>query len=407
MQVLSSDAVPAAPVEESSFIGVSNRIIAFVGDDDSSNALRLGLLGLGPDLDIRRGTIRQAIRFFEKESAHAAIVDVSGTADAPQLLEALARLCPPDLKMLVVGDNTEIGFYRLLVNELGVAEYMHKPLTRDGVQRLLLPHLTHRVAEPSGGGRGGHVVAVCGARGGVGTTMIAVTVALELSRMAKGHVALLDLHLQDGTAALQLSAKPGPGLRIALEDPERVDALFLERTAIEVTPRVRLLCAEEPHEVTLAITDAGVARVLDLLQQKFNFVVVDLPVPLPPSMRQVLAVAREVVVVLGPDIASLRDARGIRSMVKALTGADRTVTVLNRADMKKGLPAKLVEKGLGAAPQVVVPDLGPAMIEALNLGVPAVQRVPALTRHLAPLLREIAGAEVAAERSWLKRLLRA
>ncbi|HET9019146.1 MAG TPA: hypothetical protein VFN46_06150, partial [Acetobacteraceae bacterium] len=118
MQVLSSDAVPAAPVEESSFIGVSNRIIAFVGDDDSSNALRLGLLGLGPDLDIRRGTIRQAIRFFEKESAHAAIVDVSGTADAPQLLEALARLCPPDLKMLVVGDNTEIGFYRLLVNEL-------------------------------------------------------------------------------------------------------------------------------------------------------------------------------------------------------------------------------------------------------------------------------------------------
>lgn len=405
MQVLSSDAV-VAPAEESSFVGGSNRIIVFVGDDDSSNALRLGLLGLGPDLDIRRGSIRQAIRFFEKESAHAAIVDVSGTADAPQLLEALARLCPPDLKMLVIGDNTEIGFYRMLVNELGVAEYVHKPLTRDGVQRLLLPHLTRRVAEPPGG-RGGHVVAVCGPRGGVGTTTIAVAVTLELARIAKGHVALLDLHLQDGTAALQLSAKPGPGLRIALEDPERVDALFLERTAIEVTPRVRLLCAEEPYEASLAITDAGVARVLDLLQQKFNFVVIDLPVPMLPSMRQVLAAAREAVVVIGPDVASLRDARGIRAMVKTLTGTDRTITVLNRADMKKALPAKLVEKGLGAAPDVIIPDLGPAMVEALNLGVPAAQRVPALARHVAPLLREIAGAEVATERSWLKKLLRA
>ena len=405
MQVLSSDAkLPVSPNEPTIVTGGS-RIVAFVADDESANALRLGLIGAAPDLDIRRGTVRQAMRFFEKEGAHAAIVDVSGIAEPAAALETLARLCPPDLKMLVVGDNVEIGFYRMLVNELGVAEYMHKPLTRDGVQRLLLPHLSQQAAEAPGQ-RGGHVVAVCGARGGVGTTTIAVNMTLELARLTKGHIALLDLHLQGGAAALMLSARPGPGLRIALEDPERADSLFLDRTAITVAPRVRLLCAEEPFEATPTVTDAGIARVLDLLRQRFNFVVVDLPVPTPPAMRQVLATAREIVVVLGPDVASMRDARGIRHMVKMLTGSDRTMVVLNRAETKHGLSPKLMEKGLGAAPRLAIPDLGSRMIEAFNLGVPALQRVPKLSRHLAPLLREIAGTQTAPEHGWLGRLLR-
>lgn len=406
MQVLSSDAIPAAaPTSEPTLAG-GGRAVAFVADDESTNALRLGLFGVAPDLDIRRGTIRHAIRFFEKENGvQTAIVDVSGIAEAPAELDNLARVCPPDLKMLVIGENTDIGFYRLLINELGVAEYMHKPLTRDGVQRLLLPHITQRIAEAPAG-RGAHVVAICGARGGVGTTTVAVSTALELERLAKGHVALLDLHLQGGAAALMLSARPGPGLRIALEDPERADALFLERTAITVAPRVRLIGAEEPFEATPAVTDAGVARVLDLLRQKFNYVLVDLPSPPPPAMRQVLALARQVVVVLGPDLASVRDARNVRSMVKALTGSDRVVTVLNRAQSKGGLTLKLVEKGLGTPPDIVVPNLGPSMLEAFNLGAPALQRVPALSKHLAPLLREISGTHTAAEQSWLRRMLR-
>lgn len=406
MQVLSSDALPAAAPASEPIQPANGRIIAFVADDDSANALRLGLVGVAPDLDIRRGTVRQAIRFFEKESgAQAAIVDVSGITEATAALDSLARVCPPDIKMLVIGEITEIGFYRLLVNEFGVAEYMHKPLTRDAVQRVLLPHISQHAADPPGG-RGGHVVAVCGARGGVGTTTIAVSTALEVARVAKGHVALLDLHLQGGAAALMLSARPGPGLRIALEDPERADALFLERTAITVAPRVGLIGAEEPFEITPAITDAGVARVLDLLQQKFNYVVVDLPMPAPPSMRQVLTLAREVAVVFGPDVASLRDVRSIRTMVKVLTGSDRVVSVLNRANLRQGISLKLLEKGLGAAPDIVVPDLGPPMLEAFNLGVPALQRVPTLSKHLAPLIREISGAQITPERSWLKRMFR-
>jgi pilus assembly protein CpaE len=384
------------------------RVVAFVTDDASMAALRVGLLPLAEELDIRRGTVRQAIRFFEKQvAAQAVVVDVTGIEDAQATLDDLARVCPPDVQVFVVGENTDITFYRLLVHDLGVTEYLPKPLTRDSIQRLLLPRLSGGGAEPAAG-RGGHVVAVCGARGGVGATTVAVSLAMELADLAKAHVALLDLHLQGGTAALMLSGRPGPGLRIALEDSERADSLFLERTAIAVEPRLRLIAAEEPLGATLQVSSGGVARVLDLLQRKFNYVVVDLPMPVPQEMTWAVVMARQVVVVMGPDVASLRDAQAIRQFVIGTTGTDRVVTVLNRSDAKGGLASSLIERGLGGKPDAVIPDLGRRMIEAVSLGVPALRRVPALGRHMAGLVREITGlGATAASTSWLRRMLRA
>ena len=306
----------------------------------------------------------------------------------------------------MIGENNDIGFYRLLVNDLGVAEYLPKPLTRDTVQRELRPLLSgNNPVEPATGTRGGHVVAVCGARGGAGATTIAVSTALELASTTKGHVALLDLHLRDGCVALMLSGRPGPGLRIALEDPGRADALFLDRTAIPIGERLKLIAAEEAYDAAPALTEAGVSRVLDLLRQRFNYVVVDLPMPPQPAMRRVIELARHVVVVLEPDIASLRNARAIRNLVIATTGADRVLMVLNRADLKSGLSLPLIRKGLEREPDISIPDLGRRMAEAVNLGVPAVQRVPALRDQIGPLIREISGTGGKKTKSWLQRML--
>lgn len=407
MGAVSTTAIAEAPRNTSETSGGGGRkIVAFMADEESANVMRQGLQSISDELDVRRGSIPQAMKFFEKDSsAETAIVDVSGLDDPLGSLDTLARVCPPDIKMLVVGENSEIGFYRQLVQERGVTEYMPKPITRDSVQRLLLPHLTD-VGETPAGGRGGHVVVVCGARGGAGATTIAVNTALELAHVTKAHVALLDLHLQRGTAALMLSARSGPGLRIALEDPERADALFLERTAIAIEERLRLISAEEPIEAQLRITEEGVARVIRLLQQKFNFIVIDLPLPMPREMREAVIPARHVVTVMKPDIGSVRDAQAIKRMMHGLCGSERVFTVLNRADLKGGLSLALVEKGLEAKPDVVIPDLGRKMIETVNLGVPARKSVPALPKHLAPLVREIAGMRVdEAKPSLLQRLV--
>ncbi|MBB4361117.1 MULTISPECIES: pilus assembly protein CpaE [unclassified Bradyrhizobium] len=393
----------ATPPEESTSIVTRNRIIGFVNDELSAAALRKGLEGA--NLSIRRGTIRNAIRMLETDTdLFALVVDISGIDDPFTELERLAGVCPPDVRVAVIGDNREITFYRELL-ELGLTEYLPRPLTRDLVLDKLRPKLLGDVAANQID-RGGHVVSICGAQGGAGATSIAINLALQLAETTKAKVALLDLHLQGGEAAVMLGVRPGPGLRIALENPTRADTLFLERAAIEVNERVCLVSADEDLDAQLEITEAGIRHVLGLLRQRFNYIVVDVPVPFPPSIYPVIALSRHVMVLLESEVTGLRNAHALRTAVINIAGKDRVFTLLNRAGRPGGLPRAAVVKALGAEPDIVVPDLGKGMTEALNLGIPALKHVRKLRRHLAPIVREISG--VAAERvSWWRRVLTA
>ena len=99
--------------------------------------------------------------------ARALVVDISGVANPMDELDNLARVCTPDVKVLVIGEDSDVGLYRELVRNMGVAEYVHKPLTRDHVTRLFVPQIAGVTMDASAS-RGGSVIAVCGARGGVG-----------------------------------------------------------------------------------------------------------------------------------------------------------------------------------------------------------------------------------------------
>ena len=132
---------------------------------------------------------------------------------------------------------------------------------------------------------------------------------------------------------------------------------------------------------------------MELLRQRFNVIVVDLPTPPSPAERQALLLARHVLVVLGPDVGSLRDAEQVRRMVTAQIGAGRTMMVLNRATAPGALKPGLVQEGLGAKPDVVIPDLPKQLPRAANLGRPALPGSAALRRALAPLTQEISGVE--------------
>jgi pilus assembly protein CpaE len=391
----------ASPFEETASVATRNRIVCFVNDELSAAALRKGLEG--SNLLIKRGTIRHAIRMLETDTELFALVaDISGIDDPFTELERLASVCPPDVLVALIGDSREITFYRELM-EIGLTEYLPRPLTRDMVLHQLRPKLLGDVA-PGAAERGGHVISICGAQGGAGATSIAINLALQLAETTKGKVALLDLHLQNGETAVMLGLRPGPGLRIALENPMRADTLFLERAAIEINERVCLISADEDLDAQLNITEAGVRHVLGLLRQRFNYIVVDIPVPFPPSIHPVITLSRHVLVLLEAEVTGLRNAHALRAAVTNIAGKDRVFTLLNRANRPGGLPRATIVKALGAAPDMVIPDLGKGMTQAVNLGIPALKHVSGLRRHLAPIVREIAG--VAAQRKgWLRRLL--
>lgn len=377
-------------------------IVAFVSDDISASALRTGFEGIEQTFEVKRGTIRNAIRMLEDTTEfHSIIADISGLADPLLALEDLARVCPPDVTVALVGENTDIAFYRKMLEE-GIKEYLPKPLTRDNVQTLLRPKLVGDT--PDEASRGGHVISICGAQGGAGATSIAVNLALQLAETTKAKVALLDLHLQGGEGAVMLGVRPGPGLRIALEDPMRADSLFLERAAIEVNERVKLIAADEALDAELRITEAGTRHVVGLLRQRFNFVIADVPVPLTPAMQSVLSLSRHVLVLLEAEVTGLRNACALRDAVSNIAGKNRMFTVLNRANRPGGLAVASVKQGLGSMPDIIIPDLGRKMTEAVNQGVPAFHKLPALRRSLEPVVREIAGIKTE-NKSLFKRLL--
>lgn len=383
--------------EETTSLVARNRIVCFVNDELSAAALRKGLDG--SNLVIRRGTIRHATRMLETDTdLYALVTDISGIDDPFTELERLASVCPPDVKVALIGDNREIVFYRELM-EIGLTEYLPTPITRDMVLDQLRPKLIGDVA-PAQNDRGGHVVSICGAQGGAGATSVAINLALQLAETTKAKVALLDLHLQGGETAVMLGVRPGPGLRIALENPMRADTLFLERAAIEVNDRVCLISGDEELDAKLDITEAGVRHVLGLLRQRFNYVVVDVPVPFPASIYPVIQMSRHVLVLLEAEVTGLRNAHALRNAVTNIAGKDRVFTLLNRADRAGGLPRATIVKALGAEPDMVIPDLGKGMTQAVNLGVPALKHVSGLRRHLAPIVREITGVGAKKRAGW-------
>lgn len=386
----SSDALPAlrsgAVTAET---GDRPRFIAFIADENSESALRGGLSDLIEGMQVRRGNIRSATKALERETTpRVLLVDIAGVEDPVAALDELASVCTPDVRVLVVGEQTGIGFYRELTRDMGVAEYIHKPLTRDAVARLFGPHVAGASAEEQGN-RGGRIISVCGVRGGVGATTIAVNLALQLADASRSYVALVDLHLRGGTAAMMLGARPGSGLRAALEEPDRVDALFLDRVGIPVDERVRLFAAEEPWDTEPHPSEEGVKRLLSTLRQRFNSIVVDMPMPPGPAEKIAVQEARHRVLVMGPDVASIRDAVALRKALTHIGGSARMMTVLNHANAPGGLKQKLVEEGLGGAPDIVVPDLPRFLPRAANLGRPALRESSVFRRALAPLTQEI------------------
>ena len=390
-----------AMANEAASVVARDRVICFVNDEISAAALRRGLDG--SNLTIQRGTIRNAVKMLETNTELFALVaDISGFDDPFIELERLASVCPPDVRVALVGDSREIKFYRELI-EIGIIEYLPRPLTRDMVLDLLRPKLIGGVV-PAQPDRGGHVVSICGAQGGAGATSIAINLALQLAETTKAKVALLDLHLQNGETAVMLGVRPGPGLRIALENPMRADTLFLERAAIEINDRVSLIAADEELDAQLDITEAGVRHVLGLLRQRFNYVIVDVPVPFPPSIYPVISLSRQVLVLLEAEVTGLRNAHALRNAVTNIAGKDRVFTLLNRADRAGGLPRAIIVKALGAEPDMVIPDLGKGMTQAVNLGIPALKHVSKLRRYLTPIVREITGVGVK-RKGRLRRLL--
>jgi pilus assembly protein CpaE len=176
-----------ASVSETGLLARPDRltVLAFLSDTATEQVLRDGLGDLVANgIDVRRGTVRTAITAMAKlPTPEVLIVDIAGEEQPLHALGELSDVVEPGVRVLVIGDTDDVDFYRHITRGMGVMEYIFKPITREAVARHFAPLITRKTIGADAT-RGGRVIAIMGARGGVGATTIAGNLAWHFGVIA-------------------------------------------------------------------------------------------------------------------------------------------------------------------------------------------------------------------------------
>ena len=383
---------------------IDKTAMVFVRDRDSEGVIRQCLTDLSlPSAEFSNGNIADAVALLKtRSSPRLLIVDIEGLDDAVARVRDLADVCEPETGVIVIGDVNDIRVYRSL-KAAGVVEYFFKPLVRSLVLQSCNGILTGSTEQPVS--RAGKPVFVLGVRGGVGATTIAVTTAWYLAEKLRRRVGLLDLDLHFGDAALQLDAAPSHALREALDHPERIDELFLERGMTRIGERLGVLAALEPIEEGFLAEEPAIHSLLEHLLLRYRYVFVDVPASAAPALTHVLHLPATTLLVSTGSLVCARDVARLRQRLGPNTAERTTIHILNKGGGHDALSSEEFNSTAGGPPDVVIPNAR-EIAAASRLGVKGLQNCSTLQRALTPLLRQLSGAELGTpRRTGLRRFL--
>jgi pilus assembly protein CpaE len=365
-------------------------VLAFLGDPATEQVLRDGLGDMPANgMDIRRGTVRTAIAAMAKmQTPEVLIVDIAGEEQPLHALGELSDVVEPGVRVLVIGDTDDVDFYRHITRGMGVMEYIFKPITREAVARHFAPLITRKTIGQEAT-RGGRVIAVMGARGGVGATTIAGNLSWLLGVMAKRHTVFVESDIHMGSGALLLGGKTGPGLRMALETPDRIDPLFVERAAQPVAERLQVLASEEKLTEPLHYAPGAARRLIEALRVRYNFIILDVPFLPMQCNRELIEFAHHRVIVMDPTLASVRDTLRLLGLPNGPWQPQSPTIVLNRQGRPGGLTRKQIEEALKVKIDIVIPDIPKQLNESASFGEPAIATKGPFRQAIVDLSREV------------------
>lgn len=306
---------------------------AFVCDDRAGDLMRATCVELGWPIErIHKGGLRNAVQTLSVSASPTILfVDLSDSTDPLHDINALAEVCEPGTIVITGGQVNDVRLYRDLLAS-GIQDYLLKPFTTEQL-RDALAHAQAILAAPrqEQHDEQDHAhIAVIGARGGCGSSSLAAALAWTLSEEEGRPTALLDLDIHFGTAALALDLEPGRGLKDAIENPSRIDGLFLERAMIKVSEKLSVLSAEATIDEPL-IPDGTAFRLLqEEVKNSFDYMVTDTPRDLAIYNPDLLSNAHVIVLVADLTLAAARDVFRLLSLLRAIAPQTHILVALNR-----------------------------------------------------------------------------
>jgi pilus assembly protein CpaE len=378
---------------------------AYVNDDATIDVLRplAADFGWAPEKCLKGG-LRTAIQSLAVTSSPTIlVVDLSECHDPLGDIGSLAEVCEPGTVVIAIGTVNDVRLYRELLAS-GIHDYLLKPLSASLMRDSLLQAQAVLAAPRDGERSHPHLsTAVIGTRGGVGASTLATSLAWIFAHDHHQPTALLDLDIHFGTGALSLDLEPGRGLADAIENPARIDSLFIERAMIRAEDNLSLLSAEAPINQPLITDGSAFLRLQEEFRDAFEMTVIDLPRNVLINFPHVLGEVNAVVLTTDLTLAGARDTIRILSWLKANAPHAHVMVVANkvlaganeisRADFEASIERKLLH---------VLPYDAKGAVHASKLGQTFAQanatgKAGVVMRELAQSLRGLIEQDVAPE----------
>ena len=340
---------------KSTLPGNRDAFAAYLCDETSLDVLRPVVIELGwaPE-KCNKGGLRNAIQSLSvSASPNILMVDLSESGDPLNDINALAEVCEPGTVVIAIGQVNDVRLYRDLLAS-GIHDYLLKPLSanmlRDSLNQAQAIFMAPRGGDEDSVQR--HVsTAIIGTRGGVGASTLATSLAWIFSVEKHMPTALLDLDVHFGTGALTLDIEPGRGLTDAIDNPSRIDGLFIERAMIRANDNLAILSAEAPINQPLMTDGAAFMQLQEEFRHTFEMTVVDIPRNMLINFPQLLNDVNVIVLGAEMSLASARDSIRILSWLKShapqaqvLIAANKVqpgVAEISKADFEASIERKI------------------------------------------------------------------
>jgi pilus assembly protein CpaE len=285
--------------------------------------------------------------------------------DSPVTFAALEKLPAPRPLLFFYGPDDS----RMILQAMrcGACEYV----TPGSEEREQLIAAIERLARDRGGSAQAHrgaLVAVMGAKGGVGASFVACQLSASLAHMGE-RVALADGQLRLGDAALYMNLTPKYTFASLASRSEAIDETYL-RTTLDAHPSgVQVLATPTRPEEADAVGVGCIERVVGLLRSEFDWVIWDTPRDFDDRSVFILDRADPILLVTTPDVASMHHARLQLDLLERLgRSSDDIRIVANRTERAASVSPREAREFLGRPADASIPNDFPRATACVNEG---------------------------------------
>lgn len=322
----------------------------------------------------------EAVRQTKKLNPDIVLMDINmPTMDGITATQEIATKYPKTAIIIMSVQGEQEYLKKAMV--AGAREYMVKPFSTDElvdtIRNVCDFEKKRRVhlVEPSivkEMQRDPQVITVFSTKGGVGKTAIATNLAVSLAEETRKKVVIVDLDLQFGDVAVMLNIIPKRTITEMIQDINQMDSELLEGYLLTHPTGVKVLpCPTRPEYAEL-ITGAHVEKIIGILKQNYDYIVIDTPQFFHETTLTVLDLCHQILLIVSLDLPTIKNVKLGLEVLDSLHLKGKVKLIMNRASSDMGIKSEDMEENLGMKVAANIPSDGRTVVSAVNKGDPFV-----------------------------------